>query len=224
MTTRLVDGTIGESIPNAVSGVGTLTCTTYNGNTSVGSKSVNFTLTVPASVKPTLTSITAARIDGDVPSSWGIYVQNKSNVKLTINGAAGAYGSTIKSYSISGGSYAGTGSTLTTGALVNSGSLTFTGKVTDSRGRVSDAKTVTISVVAYSAPAFSSYLSQRCLSNGTLDEDGTYVHALLRYVYSSCSGKNTITTKTEYRKVGDSQWMNAGKTFASLGRDPEAHG
>lgn len=206
---------LANQIPNAVSGVGTLTCTTYNGNTSVGSKSVNFTLTVPASVKPTLTSITAARIDGDVPSSWGIYVQNKSSVKLTINGAAGAYGSTIKSYSISGGSYAGTGSTLTTGALVSSGSLTFTGKVTDSRGRVSDAKTVTISVVAYSAPAFSSYLSQRCLSNGTLDEDGTYIHALLRYVYSSCSGKNTITTKTEYRKVGDSQWMNAGKTFAS---------
>ena len=171
---------LANQIPNAVSGVGTLTCTTYNGNTSVGSKSVNFTLTVPASVKPTLTSITAARIDGDVPSSWGIYVQNKSSVKLTINGAAGAYGSTIKSYSISGGSYTGTESTLTTGALVSSGSLTFTAKVTNSRDRVSDAKTVTISVVAYSPLAFSTYLSQRCLSNGTLDEDGTYVHALLR--------------------------------------------
>lgn len=206
---------LANQIPNAVSGVGTLTCTTYNGNTSIGSKSANFTLTVPASVKPTLTSVTATRIDGDVPTSWGIYVQNKSSVKLTINGAAGAYGSTVKSYSISGGSYAGTNSTLTTGVLVSSGNLTFTAKVTDSRGRVSDAKTVTISVVAYSAPSFSSYSSQRCLSDGTIDDDGTNVRSVLSYAYATCSGKNAITTKIEYKKVSDTKWTDAGKTFSN---------
>ena len=59
-------------IPKAVTGTGTITCTTYNGNTSIGSKTCTLTLTVPASVKPTITSLTAARVDGAVPSTWGI--------------------------------------------------------------------------------------------------------------------------------------------------------
>ena len=69
----------------------------------MGSKTCTMTLTVPSTVKPTITSLTAARVDGTVPSAWGIYVQSKSKATLTINGAAGAYGSTISSYSITGG-------------------------------------------------------------------------------------------------------------------------
>ena len=152
--------TLANQIPNAVSGTCTITCDTYNGSTKIGSKTCTLTLTVPASVKPTMTSVTATRVDGDVPAAWAIYVQNKSKATVTINGAAGAYGSTISSYSISGGGYSSTASSFTTGLLAASGTITFTAKVTDSRGRVSDAKTVSISVVAYSAPSFSSYSFQ----------------------------------------------------------------
>ncbi|MFR3266389.1 MAG: DUF859 family phage minor structural protein [Blautia massiliensis (ex Durand et al. 2017)] len=121
-------------IPKAVTGTGTITCTTYNGNTSIGSKTCTLTLTVPASVKPTITSLTAARVDGAVPSTWGIYVQTKSKATLTINGAAGSYGSTISSYSITGGGYTSTASSFTTGFLNTSGTVTFTATVTDSEG------------------------------------------------------------------------------------------
>ena len=206
---------LANQIPNATSGTCTITCTTYNGNTNIGSKTCTLSLSVPASVKPTISSLTASRIDGDVPSAWGIYVQTKSKVKLTINGAVGSYGSTIKSYSITGGGYSGSASTLTTGFLNNSGTITFQATVTDSRGRVSAEATVSITVTAYSPPYFNSSLSQRCLSNGTLDDDGTYIHALVSFGYSTCGGKNTLKTSVQYKQVSAEQWTDAGVTFAS---------
>ena len=206
---------LANQIPNATSGTCTITCTTYNGNTNIGAKTCTLSLSVPASVKPTISSLSAARIDGEVPSAWGIYVQTKSKVKLTINGAAGSYGSTIKSYSITGGGYSGSASTLTTGFLNNSGTITFKATVTDSRGRVSAEASVSITVTAYSPPYFNSSLSQRCLSNGTLDDDGTYIHALVSFGYSTCGGKNTLKTSVQYKQVSAQQWTDAGVTFAS---------
>lgn len=207
--------TLASQIPKAVTGTCTITCTTYNGSTSIGSKTCTLTLTVPASVKPTITSLTAARVDGAVPSTWGIYVQTKSKATLTINGAAGSYGSTISSYSITGGGYTSTASSFTTGFLNTSGTITFTATVTDSRGRVSAAATVSISVVAYSPPSFASYLSQRCLSNGTVNDDGTYIRGLVSYSYASCSSKNTITRATYYKKASETAWTNASAAFSS---------
>ena len=207
--------TLANQIPNAVSGTCTITCDTYNGSTKIGSKTCTLTLTVPASVKPTMTSVTATRVDGDVPTAWAIYVQNKSKATVTINGAAGAYGSTISSYSISGGGYSSTASSFTTGLLAASGTITFTAKVTDSRGRVSDAKTVSISVVAYSAPSFSSYISQRATSAGVINDDGTYIRGLISFSYATCSSKNTITCATYYKKSSATSWTNANKSFSS---------
>lgn len=207
--------TLANQIPKAVSGSCTITCDTYSGSTKVGSKTCTLTLTVPSSVKPTITSLTAARVDGDVPSAWAIYVQSKSKATLTINGAAGVYGSTISSYEISGGGFSSTASSFTTGFLTTSGTITFTAKVTDSRGRVSDAKTVSISVVAYSNPTCSSHLSQRATSGGTVSDDGTYIKGTVSFSYSSCSSKNTVTTATYYKKSSASSWTNASKTFSS---------
>lgn len=207
--------TLANQIPNAVSGKCTITCKTYSGTTEVGSKTCTMTLTVPSSVKPTITSLTAARVDGTVPTSWEIYVQSKSKATLTINGVAGAYGSTISSYSITGGGYSSTASSFTTGFLNTSGTITFTASVTDSRGRVSANATVTITVVAYSAPSFSKYISQRCNSAGTASDSGTYVKSTVNFSYASCSSKNTITTATYYRKTTETSWTNASKTFTS---------
>ena len=148
--------TLAQQIPSSISGKVTITCTTYSGSTSVGSKSITVSLKIPDSMKPSLSSVTATRVDGDVPSSWGIYVQGKSKVTLTINGATGIQGSTISSYSISGGGFSSTSSSFTTGFLNTTGTITFTAKVTDSRGRVSDAKTISITVIAYSPPVISS--------------------------------------------------------------------
>ena len=206
--------TLANQVPNATSGTGTLTCQTYSGSTLIGTKSITITLKVPTSVVPTIGSFTATRVDNDVPSSWGIYVQNKSAVTLTISNAAGARGSTIKSYSITGGTYSGSSSTLTTGVLVSSGSYTFTAKVTDSRGRTA-TKTVSISVVAYSPPSFTGYSSYRSNSSGTASDTGTYIRGLVNYTYASCSSKNSVTRATYYKRSTATSWTNASKSFNS---------
>ena len=206
---------LASQIPNSTSGTCTLTCYTYNGNTLVGTSTTTVTLSVPASIKPTITGITATRVDGTVPSSWGIYVQTKSKVTLAITGAAGAGGSTISSYSITGGGLSYTQSSVTTGFLNTSGSITFTGKVCDSRGRWSDEATVTISVVPYAAPRFNSYSTQRCTSAGASSSNGTYAKSTVEFSYWSCSGKNTITTAVAYKKSSESSYTNAGVSFTS---------
>lgn len=207
--------TLGNQIPNTTSGTATLTCTTYNGSTSIGSKSISVKLSIPTSMVPTITSLTATRVDGDVPSAWGIYVQTKSKAVLSIHGAAGSYGSAIASYNITGGGFSGTSDTMTTGFLNTAGTITFAATVTDSRGRTSAAKTVCISVVSYSAPSFSSYLSQRCSSSGALASDETYIKASVSYSYSFCSGKNSVTRAIYYRRIGATSWTNANKSFSS---------
>ena len=58
--------------------------------------------TAPASVVPTISSVTAAPVNSNsVINGWGIYVYSKSQAKLTLTGAAGKYGSTIVTKSIS---------------------------------------------------------------------------------------------------------------------------
>lgn len=207
--------TLANQIPSSTSGTVTITCQTYSGTTLIGTSTTTATVSIPSSVKPTFTAITATRVDGTVPSAWGIYVQNKSKVTLSITGAAGSYSSTISAYSITGGNYSSTASTYTTGFLTTPGTLTFTGKVQDSRGRWSDEKTVSITVVAYSPPAFSSYQSQRCTSNGTISTNGTYVKGQVSFSYSSCNSKNTLTTAVAYKKTSASSYTTTTTTFSS---------
>lgn len=186
--------------------------------TKIGSSSethwswLNRTMTVESG-NPTFTSVTPEIVNNTVPSTWGIYVQGKSQCKLTINGAAGIYRSTITGYSISGGGFSGTSSTLTTGVLNTSGTITFTAKITDSRGR-STTKTCSIYVYSYASPNITSVLSQRCLSNGTLNNDGTYIKCIGTTSFSSCNSKNTVVRKVYFRQ-GDSDEWSTGVIFTN---------
>lgn len=191
-------------LPNATKGTGTIRVDTYSGSTKIGSASKSFTLNVPASVVPTFTGITFTRVDGTVPTSWGVYVKTKSKVKATISGATGAYGSTIKSYSISGGGYSGTASSLTTGFLNTAGTITFTAKITDSRGRTA-TKNASITVIDYSAPTITSVSAYRCNASGTSQDDGAYVALTAKFSGASVSGKNTISGKYRYQS-GSGAW------------------
>lgn len=204
-----------NQIPNSISGTCTITCTTYNGTTQIGTSTSYITLTVPSSVVPTISDLVITRIDGDVPSDWGVYVATKSKATVTIQGAAGSYGSTISSYSITGGGFSSSESSLTTGFLNSAGTITFRARVTDSRGRFSSYATVSITVQSYSAPSFISYESDRCTSGWVLSDDGTYVRALNLFRYSSCSGHNAVTTQIEYKRSTESTWTTDPGTFSS---------
>lgn len=184
-------------IPSATSGTATVSVTTYSyGGQELGTDTYSFTITAPSSAVPTL-SLAAARINNSVPSSWGIYVQGQSGVTITAT-AAGYQGSTISSYTISGGA-TGTQSSnvFTISTIYSSGAITYTVKVTDSRGRTATAST-SISVVAYSAPAFSATDAFRCIANGTASDTGTYISAKATGTFSSVSNKNSMTLKVQY--------------------------
>ena len=184
-------------IPSATSGTATVSVTTYaSGGLELGTDTYSFTITAPSSAVPTL-SLATARINNSVPSSWGIYVQGQSGVTITAT-AAGYQGSTISSYTISGGA-TGTQSSnvFTISTIYSSGTITYTVKVTDSRGRTATAST-SISVVAYSAPAFSATDAFRCIANGTASDTGTYISAKATGTFSSVSSKNSMTLKVQY--------------------------
>lgn len=87
--------------------------------------------------------------------------------------------------------------------------------MTDSRGRVSAAASVTVTVERYFVPYFESYSSQRCISSGALSDDGTYVLANALYNRAPCANNNTVTRTIHYKKSADSVWTNAGVIFSS---------
>lgn len=185
-------------LPNGTSGTATIRADTYNGSTKIGSASKNFTLKVPSSVVPTLSGVSVTRVDGDVPEGWGVYVKGKSSAKVQINGAAGAYGSTIKAYAISGGGYSGTTNPFTTGALNTAGEVTFTGKITDSRGRTASGS-ASITVEDYAPPVLTSVEAHRCSASGELQDDGEYITLTAVFSGSTVGGRNAITGK--YRRM-----------------------
>ena len=166
---------------------------TYNGSTKIGESSeATMILTMPLTVVPSFTSVTAAGVD----LFGSLYLQSKSSVKLTVNGAAGIYGSTIKSYSIKGDtfSYSGTDNIYTTTVLEHSGDITFTATVTDSRGRTA-SKTVKITVTPYSSPTLK-IDAYRCNSSGVADNTkGTYIAVVVTFTYAAVTG-NSITSKS----------------------------
>ena len=186
---------LASQIPSATSGALTVRVTTYNGSTQIGSsvtKSIN--LSVPSTVVPSISGLTATIIDNGVPSSWGIYVKGISQVKITASGASGSYGSTISGYSISGPGLYTNSSSGTSGQLSSTGTQTYTCTVTDSRGRKA-SKSVSITVVDYSYPSISMSV-ERCQSDGTEDASGTYLRVVINYEIASVSGKNSIASKS----------------------------
>ena len=151
-------------IPNSTSTTGTIYVDTYNGTKLVGTKSASLKTNVPSSVVPSFSSIGHSEQNSAVAAlnlGSGVYARNLSKIKFTINGAAGTYSSTIKSYKIV---YDGTtynSSSATTGTIKNSGTRTVTATITDSRGRTA-SKSTTVSVLAYNSPSISSFSVRRC--------------------------------------------------------------
>ena len=190
-----------NDIPNSTKGTATIRVDTYNGSTKIGSTSKNFTLNVPASVVPTFSKIEFTPAASDVPADWGIYVRTKSKVIVKITGAAGVYGSTIKSYSISGGGYSGTAASLTTGYLNTAGTVTFTAKITDSRGRTA-TKNASVTVTDYAPPVLSSVAGFRCDSAGTEQDDGNYISLTANFSGSVLDRKNPVTGEYRYKAEG----------------------
>jgi hypothetical protein len=207
---------LASSVPNATSGTVTIRCITKNGSTVVGTKTVLVTAKVPASIIPTISTVTHVEAATGVAEAVGVYVQGKTQVGVNIT-AAGAYGSTVKSYTstLLGKSYQG--ANWTSGTLNQSGTLSIVTTVTDSRGRTA-SKTTNITVLAYTPPSISTFSVARADSSGNATTDGTYIRARTVYSVATLSGANTASAKLEYRRAGTTYWSNL-VAYTSLSMD-----
>lgn len=210
---------LANQIPSATAGSGTIYCDTYSGSTLLGTKSVSITLTVPGSVVPSAGTLSAALAEDT--SGTGLYVKGMGKAKLTLSGASGAYGSSITSYTITGGGWTATNGALTTGTLASAGNITFTATVTDSRGRKAST-TRTISVIDYTKPGVAVCNVYRCDADGNRKKAGTYFAVEINASYSAITG-NTLSITARYKKQSESSYgtaanvTNNGKTMIGGG-------
>lgn len=197
---------LASSIPNATSGTVTIRCITKSGSTNVGTKTVTMTLKVPASVVPTISAVATVEATSGLAAQFGAFIKSKSKIKATIT-AAGAKGSTIKSYSTTFNGKTYTGSSWTSSEVTTSGSLSLVTTVTDSRGRTAK-KTTTITVLNYSTPAISALQVYRVNAEGNADPDGIYIAVQYKYSVTSLNSKNTASMVVEYKQSTATEWSS----------------
>lgn len=209
-TTWTVPLSFMNDIPNAVSASGRIYVDTYNGSTLIGTKYTGFTVTVPASVKPTVTA--ALEDTTGVDDIYGSPVCGLSKIKVTAS-ATPAYSSPIKSYSITidGQKYAA--STVTTGLLQNEGDSVVKVTATDSRGRMGSWE-YTMHVQGYSGPNISRLTVKRCDEDGTDNDQGKYIQVTFSATVDDKGGYNTAAYVLRYKKGSASSWTS--KTFTDL--------
>ena len=203
---------LASQIPNVTSGKGTITCTTYNGSTPVGSAGVDITLTVPdnASTKPSV-SMTLTPVSSLGSAFSGLYIQNLTKVDGNIS-ASGKYGASIKTTQMVIGS-ATYGDPYTSGYLTQSGNVTVTAKATDSRGFVGTTSQA-ITVIPYSKPAIvpasgrSDIVCARCDTNGNFSDSGTYLRIIAKRSYSTITANGVQKNFCYIRyRVNNGSWV-----------------
>ena len=170
-------------VPDTVTAQATLTLET-EGAGQTGSEAKIVTLAVPEDVVPTIGGLTVERIDGRVPSAWGLFLKGESSARIQINGATPGEGSEIASYQIYGAGFAGDTDVLTTGKISTAGEVTFTAVVTDKRGRSARANAI-VAVTDYALPSLSSFEAERCDEYGESSDDGVYIKGIAEYEFTA---------------------------------------
>ena len=218
VATSLTSGTIqytppiefANNIPNAKLHAITFYCDTYSGSTLIGTTQSVSTLTVPDSAKPTIGGLTleeTATVMNGISTSTE-FAQILSRVKATVTGAAGVYGSTIKSYSIT---VVNQNLTLTENGGIfdyfkNNGTFIVRATVTDSRGMTSANKDVTINVREYFSPVGGFSVAR----SGT-NKDKLTVTRNAKVAPLNIGGvnKNKLSIQFKFSQRGSGVWTNS---------------
>lgn len=197
---------LASQFPSATSGTCTITCETFNGNTSLGTTTTTCTLSIPSSIKATISSVSLSETVSGIASQFGGFVQNKSKAKVTVNtSTANAGGATVRSYSITINGQTLASNNATTSLLATSGSNSYTARITDTRGRTSES-TGTFTVFAYNAPSVSE-TAQRNASTTTT------INVSYSWTISAVNNHNTKTVKIKYRTFGSSSAATTATTI-----------
>ena len=209
--------TLASQIPNTTSGYCTITCTTYNGSTVIGSKTVGITLTVPSTVIPTIGGVTISEATPNIVTKFNAYVQNKSTLNVAIT-AAGAYGSTIAKYETYIQAIPYREASFVSNVITVSGTVGVLTTVTDSRGRTAQVSN-SITVVAYTPPVISSMSAWRINTSGTASDDGDRIAVAMKFAISSVNNLNDHTYELKYKQSGASDFTTFSSDSASWSYD-----
>lgn len=200
-------------LTNATSAICTLTCYTYEGSKLIGSRTSNFTLSIPASVTPTISSVAVSDVDG-YDNKYGGFISGISTLNITIN-ASGKYGSTITNYmSYAGSRPVGDTATGTSSPLTYqlpyqvSGDVTLYSSVTDSRGRSAVFETP-ITVFSYTNPSLQGTTFERWnTSTNQPDDESSTVRVKVVSTICDVGGKNLnrATVVVKYKLSTSSSW------------------
>lgn len=206
-----LDMNFANGITSGTTQTATMYVETYNGNTLIGTTTSNFTMTVPSSVVPTISSVTKSDT-ASLATTYGGYVQGKSNLRIQTS-ASGAYSSSISSCTVklkSGSSVLRTltGTDVTVSGISYTGTITIEVFVTDSRGRSSTTNSSTISVLAYSNPNITLFTAER------LNDDST-VTLKWNASITALNNNNSKNFKIQYRQKGTTTWNDLTSTYTS---------
>lgn len=173
-TTWTIPLDFANDIPNSETGTGTIYVDTYSEGTMIGTQSATLIASVPASMKPTFEGVslsdsnTAAQ---NVVRNANTFIQTLSNIKVSFNGASGSYGSNITGYhaEIVGKNQTTDVNGGTLGIMNYNGTITVRASVSDSRGRWSDPRDVSVTVLEYFAPSLSFSVVRTGSTSSTLE-------------------------------------------------------
>ena len=198
-----------NDIPNSASGKGTVYVDTYSGSTKTGTQSTTFTASVPANVKPTFTGVSLSDLNGAaqnlIPKS-DTFIQVISNIKVAFNGAVGSYGSSITGYyaEIIGKNQSTSSNGGSLGIMNYHGTIKIRASVSDSRGRWSDTKEVSVTVLEYFAPALSFSIARTGSTSSTLTVTR---NAKIAPLTVSGSQKNSMTLTFKVARLGTTNYQ-----------------
>ena len=175
-----------NKITTATSGTATVKVETLTGANGswIAETTKTLTLNVPSNVVPSVGISVAANNQTN-----GISVAGKTTFTVKPVNANGSYGSTITSYSITGGNLNSVSPNGATTGTLNGGDYTFVVKVTDSRGRTAEASKVE-TVHAYSSPTISAR-AFRCNKDGTESSSGVYIAVNFSWEITNLASNNS---------------------------------
>ena len=175
-----------NKITTATSGTATVKVETLTGTNGswIAETTKTLTLNVPSNVVPSVGISVAANNQTN-----GISVAGKTTFTVKPVNANGSYGSTITSYSITGGNLNSVSPNGATTDTLNAGDYTFVVKVTDSRGRTAEASKVE-TVHAYSSPTISAR-AFRCNKDGTESSSGVYIAVNFSWEITNLANNNS---------------------------------
>lgn len=190
-----------EEFPNTSSGSGQVTIITYDGSREIGRDVKRLNLSIPASVKPTFTGFTLTdgnAIAANIVSGGEHFIKILSDIRVNFGAASGVYGSTITGYyaEIVGKNQSTTTNGGSLGLMNYDGQVVIRARVTDSRGRTSNAIERTVTILDYFPPILKFDVARTGLNGGTLTITRTAKVAPL-IVNGSQKNKMTLTFKVK---------------------------